>query len=204
MKIYGNIREMVNPGHTALVVWDVQNELVNRSFNKVEFIKNIKSLLGAARKSNIPVVFTRITPLPGGYESSFQTYMQMKRMGITDPAKLPSMMQPGSPESEIFSEVAPLPTELVLNKYTPSIFIGTHFEHLMRNRGITTVIFSGISTETGISGSARDSASRGFYTIVVSDCVSSMDGEAHQAELKILNKICLVLSSADIVKEWNE
>jgi nicotinamidase-related amidase len=202
MHVYNSIKEIVDPGHTALVAWDVQNELVNRSFNKNEFLKNIKGLLALARRYKLPVVYTKITPLPGGYESSFQTYMQMKRMGITDPAKLPSTMQPGSPESEIYSEVSPLPGEVVLNKHTPSIFTGTHFEYLMRNRGITTILFSGISTETGISASARDSANRGFYTVVVSDCVSSMDGEAHQAELKILGKVCLVLSSADIVKEW--
>jgi nicotinamidase-related amidase len=202
MQIYSSIKEIVDPTHTALVVWDVQNELVNRSFNKVEFLKNIKGLLATARQYTLPVVYTKITPLPKGYESSFQAYMQMKRMGITDPAKLPSSMQPGSPESEIYNEVSPFPGEVVLNKYTPSIFMGTHFEYLMRNRGITTILFSGISTETGISASARDSANRGFYTMVVSDCVSSMDGEAHQAELKILNKVCLVLSSADIVKEW--
>jgi nicotinamidase-related amidase len=202
MQIYRDIREMINPGHTALVIWDVQNELVSRSFNKADFTKNIKPLLAAARKAMVPVIYTKITPLPKGYEASFQAYMQMKRTGITDPAKLPAFMVPGSNEAEIFSEVAPLPGDLVLNKYTPSIFPGTHFEQLMRNKGITTIIFSGISTETGISGSARDSANRGFYTIVVSDCVSSMDGEAHAAELKILNKVCLVMSSADIMKEW--
>ena len=202
MHIYSSIKEIVDPAHTTLVVWDVQNELVNRSFNKPEFLKNLKILLAEARKCKLPIIYTRITPLPKGFESSFQTYMQMKRMGITDPAKLPSTMQPGSLESEIYSEVAPLPAEVVLNKYTPSIFVGTHFEYLMRNRGITTILFSGISTETGISASARDSSNRGFYTVVVGDCVSSMDGEAHQAELKILNKVCLVLSSADIMKEW--
>lgn len=40
--IYNTINEIINPSHTALVVWDVQNMLVNRFFNKNEFTKNIK------------------------------------------------------------------------------------------------------------------------------------------------------------------
>jgi len=63
--IYKNLQEIVNPEHTALVVWDVQNALVNHSFNKDEFLQNLKALIQAARDSNIPIIYTKITPLPG-------------------------------------------------------------------------------------------------------------------------------------------
>ncbi len=98
---------------------------------------------------------------------------------------------------------APSPNDIVINKHTASIFIGTHFEHMMRNSGIKTLLFTGISTEIGIDSSARDAANRGFYTIVVEDCCSSPDKEMHESALKILRRICLVKSSKDIVKEWN-
>ena len=46
---------------------------------------------------------------------------------------------------------------------------------MRRNAGIITVIFTGIDTEYGIESSARDAFNRGFYSVVVSDCVSSPD-----------------------------
>ena len=70
----------------------------------------------------------------------------------------------------------------------------------MKNRGITTLLFTGIATEIGIESSARDASNRGFYPVVVSDCVSSMDKDGHERSLKNLEKLAVVKSSAEIVK----
>ena len=80
--------------------------------------------------------------------------------------------------------------------------MGTHFENMLRNRGARAILFTGISTEIGIASSARDAANRGFYTVVVSDCVSSGNKELHEATLKILGSICLVVSSREIMQTW--
>ena len=201
--IYRNLREIVDPGHTALVIWDVQNSLVKSAFNKDELLQNLKVFIEAARGIDVPIIYTKITPLPRKYESSWRMYMFMKRYGVDDPGKLSSFMLPGSPEAEIHEEVSPMAEDIVLNKHTPSIFIGTHFENMMRNRGIDTILFTGIATEIGIDSSARDSANRGFYTIVVEDCVSSSDKGMHEASLKTLNRVCLIVSSRDIINEWS-
>lgn len=200
--IYTNLEEIVEPGHTALVVWDVQNALVNSIFNREEFLSNLKLLIMAARSNNIPIVYTKITSLPRHYESPWRIYMLMKRYGVDDPEKLPSFMLPGSPESEINSEVSPIDNDVVINKYTTSIFIGTYFENMMRGRGINTILFTGISTEKGIDSSARDASNRDFYTIVIEDCVSSSVKELHESALRILPRVCLVTLSRDIMKEW--
>ena len=200
--MYKSLAEIVGKDHTALVIWDVQNALVNSSFNKEEFLRNSKSLIKTARSNKVPIIYTKITPLPEEYESPWRTFMLMRRYGVDDPAKLPQFWQEDSPESEIHHEVAPMAGDLIIKKHTPSIFIGTHFEYMMKNRGIDTILFSGISTDIGIDSSARDSANRGFYTIVVQDCVSSSDKEMHEASLKTLKRICLVLPFKDIIKEW--
>ena len=201
--VYKNLQEIVEPEHTALVVWDVQNALVNSAFNKSEFLQNLKLFVESAQRNNVPVVYSKITPLPLSYESSFRTYMQMKRYGVDDPAKLPTFLRPGSPEAEIHSEVSPKDGDLILPKHTTSIFVGTHFEYLMRNRGISTIIFTGIATEIGIDSSARDSACRGFYTVIAEDCVSSSDEEMHKAALKTLSRVCIIAPSTGIIKAWN-
>ena len=200
--IYKNLQEMVSPEHTTLVIWDVQNTLVNSIFNKAAFLHNLKSFIATARDNKIPIIYTKITPLPLQYDSPWRIYRQMKRYNVNDPGKLPSFMQPGTPESEIFEDVSPTESDVVLNKNTASIFIGTHFENMMRNRGINTILFTGIATEIGIDSSARDSTNRGFYTIVVEDCVSSADRAMHESALKTLRRVCLVTPSSDIMKEW--
>ena len=130
----------------------------------------------------------------------------MKRFGVDEPEKLPPFLKPRVPESAthlaIPGEVGPEDNDVVLHKHTPSIFIGTHFESMMRNRGIDTVIFTGIATEIGVASSARDSSNRGFYTIVVEDCVSSSSKELHEAALKTLSSVCLVIPSKDIRQVW--
>ena len=72
----------------------------------------------------------------------------------------------------------------------------------MRHSGVNTILFTGISTEIGVASSARDSASRGFYTVVVEDCVSASEKEIHETTLKTLGRVCLVVPSKDIIKEW--
>jgi len=201
--IYKNLKEIADPKHTAVVVWDVQNALVNAAHNKDEFLKNLAAFLKSVRANNVPVIYTKITPLPMEFMNSWELFIAMKRFGVSTVEELPDLVKKrGIPESEINAAVAPQGNEIVLNKHSTSIFIGTHFEYLMRNRGIGTIIFTGISAEIGIDSCARDSGNRGFWTIVATDCVSSRSLENQQATYKTLEKMALLLPSADIMKEW--
>ena len=196
--VYENVREMVEPQHSCLVVWDVQNGLVDRIFNKEELLANLKSLIEKLRKT-MPVVYTLITPLPKGFDSSWRYYSMMKLFNVDDVSKLPPFMAIGSKEREIPEMIKPQPADIVIEKHTASIFIGTNFEYMMRNRGITTLIFTGIATEIGVESSARDASNRGFYPVIVSDCVSSADKAAHERSLETLAKVLIVEKSANIV-----
>lgn len=201
-KVLIHSKDIVDPAHTALLVWDVQNALFDRIFNQGAFLKNIKTLIEKARSLEIPILYARIKPLPMEYESAFRKYMFMKRLGIEETEKLPRFIVPGTPPAEIHDEVSPQEGDIVLDKHTASIFIGTPFERMMRQRGVKTILFAGISTEMGIASSARDSANRGFYTIVVEDCVSSWDREMHEMSLKVLERVCIVSTSEELIKEW--
>ena len=151
----------------------------------------------------MPIVYTLITPLRRDFTSSWGCYSMMRRFKVSTMNEVPSFMAIGSKEREIPEIIKPRDNDIVLEKSTASIFIGTHFEYLMRNRTITTLLFTGIATEYGIESSARDASNRGFYPVVVSDCVSSSDKEAHERSLKNLAKLVIVENSADIVKSIN-
>ena len=89
------------------------------------------------------------------------------------------------PPEDMDFAIKPKQEEIVINKHTASIFIDTGFERMLRNAGIITVVFTGIATEFGIESSARDAFNRGFYSVVVSDYVSSPDNNGHEDHLKI-------------------
>jgi len=200
--VYENLREVVAPEHSCLVVWDVQNGLVDRIFNKDEFMVNLKHLIERLR-GKMPLAYTLITPLPRELASSWSLYSMMRRFNVKDVNELPSFMVPGSKEREVPESVKPAMGDIVLEKSTASIFIGTNFENMMRNRGITTLIFTGIATEFGVESSARDAYNRGFYPVVVADCVSSADKEAHERSLKNLANLVIVEKSENILKNIN-
>jgi len=67
---------------------------------------------------------------------------------------------------------------------------------------VLIILFTGIATEYGVEHSAREAGTRGFYPVVVSDCVSSSDKTAHEMALRIISHVCLVLPSKDIMEEW--
>jgi len=98
-KIMTRLEEIVDPLHTALLVWDVQYALFNNIFNQEAFLKKTKGLIDKARSHHIPILYAKITPLSKAYESAFRTYMTMKRVGVDDPDKLPQFIVPGTPNA---------------------------------------------------------------------------------------------------------
>ncbi len=201
--IYQNIKEIVAPSHSVLVAWDVQNALVNSVFNKESFVASLKKLISEARENSVPIVFTKITPLPFRFESGYRLYSSMKRYGVTDPRKM-RFMEPGSPEAEIYEEFKPSKDDIIIPKNTADIFVGTNFELMMRNAGIETIIFTGIATEFGVESSARSAGNHGFYPVVVEDCVSSSSKEMHEYALKVMKTQVIVSTSAEISSSWKK
>ena len=185
------ITEIVNPKRSALVIWDVQKMLVNNIFNREEFLTNTKFLIAGAREKGVPIFFTKITPLPEQFESPARKFFMKNR-----------------PRGFAFTPdgldlaITPKEEDVVLNKNTASIFVGTNFELVMRNAGLSTVIFTGISTEIGVESSARDALNRGFFPVIVTDAVSSSNQDAHTRSLQNLKNIMLLLSANDLISLW--
>jgi nicotinamidase-related amidase len=193
--IYSEVNEIVEPSHTALVVWDVQNLLVDSIFNKEEFTRNINFLIESARKSKISIFYTAIEMLPLKYESSSRLYTYNKLMA--------KMLRYMPEKRDLTLAINTKEEEMVITKHTASIFIGTDFERMIRNAGITTIIFSGIATELGIESSARDALNRDFYSVIVSDAVSSSDKDAHMRSLQNMEIFLTVVSTDELASIWS-
>ncbi len=198
VRIYETLPEIVDPAHTCLVIWDVQNGLVKRAFDREVYVARLAPFVAALRH-RMTVVYTRIAPMPLSAQSGWNLYAMMRRLHIDDPEKLGEFMPIGSTDREIPQALAPEPDDLVIEKATQNIFVGTNFEMIMRNRGVQSLIFTGIATEIGVETSARDAGARGFYPIVLSDGVSSMDRESHERSLQSLSRVGIIASMAEIL-----
>ncbi len=201
-QIYTELADVVAPDHSMLVVWDMQNRLVNGVFNKEQMLNSVKALLQAARKTNVPVVYTKITPLPARFQAPAAKAQMMKQMGIKDVRQLRPATGGDPGAMEITEVLTPSPEDIVLNKNTASIFLGTNFDYMARHGGIETLIFTGISTERGVESSIREAINRGYYVVVISDGVSSSNRDAHERSITNLRSLCDVASHTEIAKIW--
>jgi nicotinamidase-related amidase len=193
--VYNTIEEILDPSHTALVVWDVQHGTTKLIFNKEKFSRSLNSVVELARKSeNIPIFFTPIQTLPKRFESSAIIYT-FGKLGFD------RLFEQFTAEDMDFT-VKPKEDEMVVNKHTGSIFIDTGFERMLRNAGIITVVFTGIATEGGVESSARDAFNRGFYPVVVSDCVSSPSKDGHERSLENMKNLITVINSKELENVW--
>jgi nicotinamidase-related amidase len=201
VKLLRSLAEIADPAHSVLLMWDCQNALVDRAFNKDAFVDATTALLAWARNVHLPVVFSKIVPLPLEWEAGPRTARMMERFGIARLEDVKPLLPPGSHGAEIALPFTPLPDEPVLAKHTTSMFIGTHFEYMLANRGIHSVLLAGISTDQGIEATARDATNRGLYAVVLEDCVSSADREGHDIALALMRRFCRVCTSAELRRE---
>lgn len=76
--VYNTNEEILDPSHTALVLWDVLRAFEKIIFNKEGFSKILNSIVELARKSNIPIFFTSVQTLPRRFESPANIYTLSK------------------------------------------------------------------------------------------------------------------------------
>lgn len=188
MAINWPLPDILKPSQSVLVVWDVHKALVNSIFNKEEFMIALNTSITAARQAKVPIVFTKITPYPRGFESP--SYKLLYRGGLQF-----------KPE-EMELAVQPSVDDIVINKNTWSIFVGTNFELLLRNSSKSTLIFTGIATEIGVETSARHAFALGFIPVIIKDAVSSRSKEGHERSLANMSSFFPIITATDLINHW--
>jgi nicotinamidase-related amidase len=182
------VKDYLSPTRTTLIVWDVQEALVASIFNKEDFLRKTSELVDAARTKGISIFYTRITRLPEKFESRARLVMWRGRR-----------FEPG----DIVKEIYPKERDVVLNKNTASIFVGTNFEYMARNASLSSLVFTGIATEMGVESSARHALNLGFLPVVAKEAVSSSDKDAHLRSLANMGKMMPLLSNEEILSAWS-
>ena len=153
----------VNPGRTALIVVDMQNDFVKEGGTLVVpdaegTIPAIQSLLALARGSGMKVVFTQDTH------------------GQDDPewTMWPAHVREDSWGWRIVDELAPQEGELVIRKVRYDAFYGTHLDHFLRLWGVDTLIICGTVANICVHYTAASAALRWYDVIIPKDATSAL------------------------------
>jgi len=170
---------------TALVVIDLQRGLAKFPTVRpiAEVIANTARLADAFRKAKLPVVLVTVAVSPDGGDWP---------RGRTE---TPPRALPITPEfSELVPELAPKPGDLLITKRQPNAFYGTELDLQLRRRHITGIVLTGVSTSSGVDGTARAAFERSYDISFASDAITDTDQVAHDF---VMTKIYPKLGEVD-------
>ncbi len=189
-----DIVSLVAPGHTALVLQEVQNGVVGEpsalpqlaeSAAAVDPVPHCAALARAARAVGIPVIHctaeTRDDGLGGNQNA--RLFMGVK--------KSPVPLSPGSAAVQVPDEIGVEASDLVLARYHGlGPMTGTQLDSVLRNTGVSTIVGVGVSVNIGMTNFAFDAVNRGYQFVMPRDAVAGVPRE--YAEAVIANTLSLV------------
>lgn len=94
-----------------------------------------------------------------------------------------SRLHRSHPGWKIKPEVAPRAGEPIVEKDVNSCFIGTPLESVLREKGITSLVVAGLTTDHCVSTTVRMAGNLGFETYVVSDATATFDKRSPEGEV---------------------
>ena len=176
----------LDPATTAVLVVDMQNDNLHAdgAFASTgaadhaaaqDVIRNVRTVLEAARASGAAVFHNRIVVYPerpvGGTNAPI-----FRMLG-------PESLKRGSWGAAIVDGLEPREDEIVLDRMRMSAFSGTSLDAMLRNLGTTDVVVVGVWTNMAVEHTVRDAADLGYRVSVVSDATSSINEDWQRAAL---------------------
>ncbi len=160
----------------AVLVVDMINDFVRGKFGSERaerIVPSVALLLDRARSAGVPVFYVGDSHLPEDPE--------MRVWGRHAMA--------GTWGSEIVDELRPERGDRTFTKRQYSGFLKTALDRTLRASGIDEIVFAGISADICVQHNVADAFFHGYGTVVVSNCVESINPERKKAALKYMKEI---------------
>lgn len=133
---------------TALIVIDVQNDVVADAYRRAETLGNINVLVSRARESGTPVVWVQHSD---------------------------GEMAKGSAAWDIVPELEPAAGEPLIHKVYGDAFEATDLEEVLGAAGVGRLVVSGAQSDACIRSTVHGAFTRGYDVTLVSDAHTTSD-----------------------------
>ncbi|MDP9899473.1 cysteine hydrolase family protein [Variovorax ginsengisoli] len=169
---------------TALVLIDMQRDFIEPGGfgetlgNDVSLLEAIvpttKTVLDAWREAGGLVIHTREAHQP---DLSDCPPAKLSRgnptLRIGDEGPMGRILVMGEPGNQIIDALAPIAGEWVIDKPGKGMFYATGLHEKLQARGITHLLFGGVTTEVCVQTSMREANDRGYDGLLLEDCTES-------------------------------
>lgn len=159
------------PARTALIDVDMQICFVEGTPLSAPdgrtVLGRVERIAAACRAAGMPVVHTRMTARPDRAGIGL--------VGEVSPPFITDLFTAGNPTAVLHPELTVAPTDLVVDKPRYGAFHGTDLELVLRDRGVDSVVITGIATNICCETTAREAAVRDFRVFFVSDATATLD-----------------------------
>src|SRR5215469_6271386 len=186
LNIRQTLEDVCDPSTLALIVYDMQVGIVRQIANGPEITDRVLQALNAARNAGVRVFFTRHLSLPRELMGVFQIRTAMAWQRLQSPDDVKPWFTRDAPGFQLVPEMAPRPSEAILDKITMSAFEGTPLNIALRDCGIAALAIVGIAMEIGIEPTARHGADLGYIPVVIKDACGFGHREAAERSIASL------------------
>lgn len=168
----------------ALMVIDMQRDFVEPGGfgaalgNDVTRLQNIipaiARLLAAFRARGMTIIHTKEAHRPDLSDCPpTKRRRGLAEIAIGDEGPMGRILVAGEPGNDIVPALYPADGELVIEKPGKGAFYATNLGPVLKEAGITHLVFTGVTTEVCVQTTMREAADRGYETLIAEDATDS-------------------------------
>lgn len=159
--------------NTALLVMDMQAEIVRTLPNSIDLLTKVAQAIESARENKIQVIYVAVGFRQGAPEVSTNNKgvaAAKERFGTLNMDEF----------TKVHPDLAPRDEELIVIKRRLSAFSGSDLELVLRAFGIQHLILTGVSTGGVVLSTLREAVDKDYRLTVLADCCADGDEEVHR------------------------
>lgn len=195
-----------NSNNTAVIVVDMQNDFGSEGgffdFLDIDIseiqkvVEPTKNVIDASRYAGIPIIYFKM-----GYKADLSdlggenSVNRTRKPYVGDTIKAPNgelsrIQIQDTWNTDIIDALKPEKNDIIIKKSRYSGFYDTELDSVLREKGITNIIFIGCTTSICLESTVRDAMYRDYNSIVLEDCTAETIGSGMSRsnyEASILN-----------------